>query len=327
MIDSIVKVINGIVRLRGGTDDTLIGNTSNSLNVGYIARSATTTFTAASQTVELDCAGLNTVGITLTGTFTGFQASIQLKSTNGNYITVFAGRREGGGVTGTITTQNIPYVLNVSGAARMRVICTAISTGSAVLDLEGSSTGPGFLQVHSAAASQFLATVSQSGGVTGTPFGVADQTWAQYQNSTNNAVFAASTNGTLVGTSETALFLFRNPNASGKTCRIFDISYTGAGTFRLYALPTITSNGTTVNPVRLNIVSGSQGNVGLVTVSPTISVNGSIFDVVNVSTQVGSYNEPIPGDIILPANTNILVTAQMAANNTATSVHCKWMEV
>jgi hypothetical protein len=148
-----------------------------------------------------------------------------------------------------------------------------------------------------------------------------------HYNTAQQNTYDTSTNSVLVGTTETAFCLFRNPNASGKTVGITSIRLTGAGTFRLYHSPTITANGTALTPVNNYVKTGTQGNVGLPTFTPTISANGSLSKSITVSSQQGTYQLPLETLLILPANTSILITAQMGANNTPTNCGFTWWEL
>jgi len=157
----------------------------------------------------------------------------------------------------------------------------------------------------------------------GTLIQTEEERWFNSQ----SKVYSAISTTINVGTTETPFYLLRNPSGSGKTLKIFKANMTGSGTFKLYYLPTVTANGTTIAPLLRKVTSGAQGNVGLATSSPTTTSNGSLADLLTVSAQVGTGLIEFTSFIILPANTSLLVTATMGANNTPTTVELEWAEI
>lgn len=139
--------------------------------------------------------------------------------------------------------------------------------------------------------------------------------------------FVATTNNILKGTAESPFILLSNPNGSGKTVFVHEISFSGAGTFRIYLLPTVTANGTSIPPYNKRITSGTQGNVALLFHTPTVSANGNLAYVYIPTAQTGTQIIPLTAEIILPPNTAILITTAMAANNTVTNTFIQWSEI
>lgn len=136
---------------------------------------------------------------------------------------------------------------------------------------------------------------------------------------------AASVVITVSGTAEAPLFLFRNPNASGKTAKLrFLITSSGAaGTFRIYRDATITTNGTTITP--RNLKKSGAASVMLPTSAPTISANGSLMETYAISTQASPFRQDLDLGWWVEANENLYITAQ-GANGQVYSVTIFWIE-
>lgn len=144
--------------------------------------------------------------------------------------------------------------------------------------------------------------------------------------------FSASTGRlALTGTTETPLALFRNPNGSGKIVR-FQKIYFGPTLgnnyceYKLYINPTITANGTTVTPVG-GRQTGQAAAIALVTHTPTISANGSLFKSIVAS---GLSGQTVPLDLdfnlFLDPNNSLLVTRTLSSNATIGGTNFEWAE-
>lgn len=143
-------------------------------------------------------------------------------------------------------------------------------------------------------------------------------------------VFSGTTVSTLtVGTTETALYLFKNPSGSSIKARIFKIVLTvnGSATFRFYHTPTITANGTAITPINQRIMTSPASAVVTPFYSPTISANGTFMYTRFVSAQKGTDDVFFEQQLILNSNFNLLITAQAAANNTPVNIVAFWMEL
>lgn len=147
-------------------------------------------------------------------------------------------------------------------------------------------------------------------------------------NTTNEKTFIATTNLINVGTTETAFFLLKNPNASGKNLRLLRITPgIAGGTMRLYHTPTITSDGTGLTEVNNRIKTSPTAAVATAFSSPTISANGTLMYVTALSAQINTRDIDMMWLPLIEPNFNILVTFQAGANNTPTACSMVWMEV
>lgn len=135
---------------------------------------------------------------------------------------------------------------------------------------------------------------------------------------------------TIAGQSETDFILFRNPTGSGKIIKFHDIDYlynkgSGIAIVRMYLGPTITSVGTGVS-VQKRYVGGAISPTSLVYYNPTISARGTVIRIFGQSA-VASFTEEEHLGWIIPANTDMLITVQPAANNTDHTIYMDWAEV
>lgn len=130
-----------------------------------------------------------------------------------------------------------------------------------------------------------------------------------------------------VGTSETAIYLFKNPNGSGIKVRIYRIVFTGAATYRIYHTPTTSANGTALTAVNNRIMTSPTAAVATPFQSPTASANGTFMMPINVSTQTGTFVLQYDSELILNPNFNLLITAQAGGNNTPVNATVFWYEV
>lgn len=130
-----------------------------------------------------------------------------------------------------------------------------------------------------------------------------------------------------VGTTETPILLFKNPNASGIKVRFIKAIFTGASSFYMYSNPTITTNGTALTPTNMRIKTSPVAAASTPFQSPTISANGTGIHWFSVSSQAGSFIHEMTHMPILEANNNLLITAKAGANNTPVAACLIFMEV
>jgi hypothetical protein len=136
---------------------------------------------------------------------------------------------------------------------------------------------------------------------------------------------------------ETPVFLIKNPNGSGKKLKvsllILGISPSvGSATgntdlFRLYADPTITTNGTALTINNLDTQTGPPASSMTAFFSPTIASNGTKLGTYCVSSQAGSLTISQNASRVLDANHNWLITQTGIVNGTATGIiQLEWIE-
>lgn len=138
---------------------------------------------------------------------------------------------------------------------------------------------------------------------------------------------ATNVSSLTVGTSEAAIYLFKNPNASGIKTRIYKIMFTGAATYRIYHTPTTSANGTALTATNNRIMTAPTAAIATPFQSPTASANGTFMFPISVSSQTGTFVANFQNELILNANFNLLITAQAGGNNTPVNVTVFWYEV
>lgn len=142
---------------------------------------------------------------------------------------------------------------------------------------------------------------------------------------------ALEVNAASNGTDNTAI-LIRNPNGSGKIFYFFMMS---AGvqinnvfiTYKLFANPTITTNGTAQTPVSLNVGGGAGAAVALINTLPTVSANGSAIVAKLMSQNGTEVNLVQHGIIALNPNNSMLITANPQSNNRVSAYTLHWAEL
>jgi len=138
------------------------------------------------------------------------------------------------------------------------------------------------------------------------------------------------------GGTENNFLLLKNPSGSGKRLKIIDITigFTNTvnvmATFKLYASPTITTNGTalTIKPGRIG--ASTPSSVIQAYSTPTISARGSEylnFMVTGGPNAPSSYHIEVDQSIIVDANYNILLTGTPDGTNRNVLITIRWVEV
>jgi hypothetical protein len=136
---------------------------------------------------------------------------------------------------------------------------------------------------------------------------------------------------------ETPVFLIKNPVGSGKKMKvsllIFGISPSvGSATgntdlFRLYADPTITTNGTALTINNLDTQTGPPASAMTAFSSPTVTANGTKLGTYCVSSQAGSLTIPQNASRVLDVGHNWLITQVGIVNGAATGIiQLEWIE-
>lgn len=143
--------------------------------------------------------------------------------------------------------------------------------------------------------------------------------------------FASTNTAVLTTTIETPFFYFKNPNASGKTAKIQQMSVTPTTgnnyvTYRVYVDPTILTNG-----VAVTVVGGRQTGQATTVITPftipTVTANGNLIDTVIASGLSGnSLIIPYNYTLWVEANHSLLVTRQLSANATIGGLSIRWAE-
>jgi len=134
--------------------------------------------------------------------------------------------------------------------------------------------------------------------------------------SNDDKLFAGTTQKTAVGTTELMAVLFRNPSGSSGAVRIKKMVFTNSHTVssfirvRVYVSPTVTSAGTGVTEVALDLGSGNTA-VAEMFLTPTISANGTQILDMQVPGGAAGVTQTIdfPDGFDVRANNNVLITA------------------
>lgn len=148
----------------------------------------------------------------------------------------------------------------------------------------------------------------------------------------NNQLYSAATEVQMTSAGvDNTLLLLRNPAGSGKTLYVFKI-YAGtsvtnvAAVFKLFANPTVNSNGTALTVANRNI-GGTGASVGLVNSLPTVSSTGTKMS----SLALGQNNSSIifaeDFSVALKPGNSLLVTGDPSSNNRQSILTIAWREV
>ncbi len=143
----------------------------------------------------------------------------------------------------------------------------------------------------------------------------SDQTIQTNQSVTlSDKVFSVSTNiFPIADGAERALMLIKNPAGSGKKLEIFSISYTevqissARATFRAYANPTISADGTALTPVNFHIKSPPIASIMKFYKSPTVTAKGSLMHA-REAGQSFTSNLELTNHIVLNEEQSLLIT-------------------
>ena len=134
-----------------------------------------------------------------------------------------------------------------------------------------------------------------------------------------------------IGTTEIPVALFRNPSGSGKAVKLFRLTMSNLHTVtsfirvRAYGAPTVTADGTALTE-SCTFFGGSAPVVESFS-SPTVSANGSRIAQWVVPAFSNALIIPLDYMFILPANTQILLTAQADGTNRVLGGSIIWAEV
>jgi hypothetical protein len=127
------------------------------------------------------------------------------------------------------------------------------------------------------------------------------------------------------------IFLMKNPSGSSKVLYIYKMHFgvdveNNYANFRLYASPTITTNGTLQTVYNRNIGGGFGASAMQAYTLPTVSANGN--EIMNV--EVGQNNNSIETlsdfGIHIQANNNIMITGDPKSNSRNAVLTIVWAE-
>ena len=134
-----------------------------------------------------------------------------------------------------------------------------------------------------------------------------------------------------IGTTEVPVALFRNPSGSGKLVKMYRLTMSNLHTVssfirvRAYGAPTVTSDGTGLTE-SCTFFGGSAASVESFS-SPTVSSNGTRLAQWVVPAFANALVIELDYIIILPANTQILLTAQADGTNRVLGASIIWAEI
>jgi len=215
-------------------------------------------------------------------------------------------------------------VNNASGAGSVNIQDggNSITVDAVDLDIRNLSHTQDSVKVGD--GSDFL-TVETLGNI----FSAADSRLFTINNKTYGISFdinAAS------GGADNTQILIRNPNGSGKILYFYTIS---AGvqinnvfiTYKVFANPTITTNGTVQTPISLNIGGGAAAAIALINTLPTVSVAGSAISSRLMSQNGTGVELTQKGIIALNPNNSMLITANPQSNNRISTYTIQWAEI
>lgn len=131
--------------------------------------------------------------------------------------------------------------------------------------------------------------------------------------------------------SNNPLLLFRNPSGSGKVVYIYSIQAGCAVAnvsfkFRLFANPTVTSNGTARTPRQRNIGSATVAS-SLINTLPTVSSSGNELSALVNGQNTNSVVFAEGFSIEVQPNNAFLITGDPLSNNRAAVITITWVEL
>lgn len=144
-------------------------------------------------------------------------------------------------------------------------------------------------------------------------------------------VFITNFEVTGIGTTEVAAILFRNPTGSDKLVKLYRLTMSNLHTVssfirvRAYGAPTVTSDGTGLTESCTYFGGAAPSSVAFS--SPTVSSNGLRLSQWVVPAFSNALIIPLDFQIILPANTEIILTAQADGTNRILGGSLIWAEV
>lgn len=229
-----------------------------------------------------------------------------------------------------------------------RIVYTNGAVGQTIFRLSTIYHQTGYGHI-SKPISQILTDDNFAEPVVGATFGrLSSGTWKPTPASTGNSLVVAqevayqSSLGTVFSVTadnfnlaasgtDNPVILIKNPNASGKTIYISKIIFgtittNRASALKLWANPTITTNGSATTPVN-NLIGNGTTSVSTSFTSPTVSSAGTILRGFASGQNTRATADNVELVVQLPANNNLFITGAPSANNTVVSVTVVWMEI
>lgn len=241
---------------------------------------------------------------------------------------------------GTQGTNTSPWYANLRNAAGTEI---ATATTPARIDPTGTTSQPVIGNVASASAdsgnpvkiggvynsADIALTNGQRGDIQLDDLGrirVIDA-WSHYARR-GKAFFATSQLVTSGGTAETAYFLVKNPNGSGKNILLDKVTMaapqSGGTIYKFYMNPTVTLNGTA-----LTITGGRQTgqNTAVATIFrlPTVTANGTMFAAIDMPTGATKEIDFDTSKWIEP-NNSLLITATQSLLGGTSGIDLQFVE-
>lgn len=148
-----------------------------------------------------------------------------------------------------------------------------------------------------------------------------------------NYIYSAASSASAASSgADNPIMYFRNPNASGVKMIILNFFANTAVTnvvmeYKVYANPTVSANGTTVDIFSRNIGNSAPAAQGLVTTLPTVTSVGSRL--AWTSNGQNSNAESVVSEAFLTVqpNNNFLFVADPSSNGRAVNFTIVWAEV
>lgn len=151
----------------------------------------------------------------------------------------------------------------------------------------------------------------------------------QYQIGQDKVFSLAGSFNAATGGADNAIFLIKNPNASGKVFNIrkllvgCNVNNVGVE-FSIYYAPTITSNGTS-RTAQNNLIGSATASVSQCFSLPTLSSLGT--QILRFTVGQNSSGPEINLNINLQANQNLVIAASPFSNNRPVQLTVVWAEV
>ena len=327
MINSVLKIISGIVKLRGGTDNTVIGNSSDRLKTDttgtVTANVGTTNGLALDSSVNTllkpasTLSAVTTLGSITNALPTGTNSIGQVTANAGTNLNTSALALESTQSTQNTRIGDLTETAPASDTAssglngRLQRLAQRLTS---LINLFPTSIGQ-----KNAAGS--LSVVFASDVSVGTSALANDGSlWSA----------SAEINATLAG-ADNPILLLRNPSGSGKSLYIWRgrlgcLVTNNSMSFKIFSNPIITMNGTTLSATNRNIGGTNPTSIALCSTIPTISISGSLIGIASVGQNTNSIDLNEDFAIKINPGNSILLTCNPSSNNRAAAVTFTWQE-
>lgn len=148
-----------------------------------------------------------------------------------------------------------------------------------------------------------------------------------------NKVYSVSLNmNAATGSADNGLIYIRNPSGSGKRlvikrviagCDITNQIFT----FKVFANPTVSVNGSSETPAARNIGNSQPAASALVTTLPTVTSTGTVLASVIYGSNGNSIDVIAENSVVVQEDNSILIVGRPGSNNRTAEITVVWAEI